>query len=359
MRDCGSIKYIECHGNPYEMGYQYGMQAKQEIAKMFKSDSYKWILSKSAKAKTYVRKLEDNIAKLLPELHEELKGIADGSGQDSYAIMLLNHYPLPDDTHGRCTPIGLVSRDEGVLISKNNDGNPGDKEKHPFVIRRSVPDKGFGLPMIQVTYAGWLSGLDAMNTAGLANVHASVGSVFPRNPCDIDIGLVAYHAMRRSENAKDFKAVLWSFPLSGKGFNILIGDASGWASVIEAAVPLLLERDCNKKFLYATNHYTVECIRNSDGRTPKGKEISTYRLGYLKWVEETNPPENMKDLKNLLSSHDPWAPCGHGGPRIMETLWSIIFNSNTKSVFLADNTPCTNKYARYDLKTADKTRPPA
>ncbi|OGV53519.1 MAG: hypothetical protein A2017_15935 [Lentisphaerae bacterium GWF2_44_16] len=349
MKDCGTVKYVECHGKPYDMGVQYGKQAKREIDKMLKGEAYKWINPRIVEDKKFVCNLKDKLSKLLPNVYEELKGIADGAEQKLDAIMLLNHYNNPVDKVERCTPVGLISKEDGVLISKNNDGAPGEKVKYPFVIRKSVPDKAYGLPMIQVTYAGWLSGLDAMNGAGLANTHGSVGSAFSRCASDIDIRLAGYHAMRYSENIEEFKNSLREFNLSGKGFNILVGDAAGNTLVIEAAVPLLIERAHNQKFLYTTNHYISECIKNSDGRTPKGKEISTYRFGYLKWREESKPPENMKDLKALLSSHEPWAPCRHAGPHVSETQWSMICSAKTKTVFLADNNPCKNKYMKFSI----------
>lgn len=349
MKNCGGIKYIECHGTPYEMGLQFGKQAKREIATMFKGEAYKGIPLKIKNNRKFVAELIGKISEQLPDVYEELKGIADGAGQDIDAIMLLNHNNNHVDKVERCTPVGLVSQEDGVLVSKNNDGAPGDKAKYPFVIRKSVPGKGYGLPMIQVTYAGWLSGLDAMNGAGLASTHGSVGSVFSRCPSDIDIKLAGYHVMRHARTVEEFKNSLRKFNLSGKGFNILIGDASGNTLILEAAVPLLIERAHNKKFLYSTNHYISECIKNSDGRTPKGKEISTYRFGYLKWREESNPPENMKNLKAILSSHEPWAPCRHAGPHVSETQWSMICVTKTKTVLLADNNPCKNKYMSFSI----------
>lgn len=349
MKDCGAVKYIECQGTPYEMGFQYGTQAACEINKILTGSAYKWIGQKIKDDRQFVEKLKSNISKQLPDIYQELKGIADGSGQNPEVIMLLNHYNNPAFSSDKCTPVGFVSAAEGTIISKNNDGAPGEKEQYPFVIRKTVPSKGFGLPMMQVTYAGWLSGLDSMNGAGVANTHGSVGSAFQRHDYDIDIRLAAYNVMRHSENLDNFKSLMRKFPLSGKGFNILVGDASGNTVIIEAAVPLLIERAHNKQFLYTTNHYISECIKDSDGRTPKGKELSKLRLGYLKWVEETTPPENLNDLKKILASHEPWAPCRHAGPHVSVTEWSAIFLTKTGTVLLADNNPCSNEYMEYHI----------
>jgi isopenicillin-N N-acyltransferase-like protein len=349
MKDCGAIKYIECQGSPYEMGVQYGTEAACEINKILAGNAYKWVEQKIKNDRQFVEKLSCNILEQFPYIYQELKGIADGSGQGYEAIMLLNHYNNPRFSSDKCTPLGLVSATDGNIISKNNDGAPGEKEQYPFVIRKTVPSKGFGFPMIQLTYAGWLSGLDSMNGAGLANTHGSVGSAFQRYDYDVDIRLAVYNAMRNSENLDNFKSILRKFPLSGKGFNILVGDAMGNTVILEAAVPLLIERAHNKKFSFTTNHYISECLKDSDGRTAKGKELSKLRLGYLKWVEETAPPENLKGLKKILASHEPWAPCRHAGPHVSVTEWSAIFLTKTRTVLLADNNPCSNEYLEYHI----------
>lgn len=349
MKNCGAIKYIECKGTPYEMGFQYGTQAAAEIAKILNGTAYQWIKLKIKEDHLFIEKLKANISEQLPDVWEEIKGIADGAAQSQEAILLLNHYNNPAFSQDKCTPVALVSDSDGTIISKNNDGAPGEKEQYPFVIRKTLPDNGFGIPMIQVTYAGWLSGLDSMNAAGIANTHGSVGSAFQRHDYDIDIRLAAYNAMRHSENLNNFKLLMRKFPLSGKGFNILAGDASGNTVIIEAAIPLLVERAHNKRFLYTTNHYVSECLKNSDGRTPKGKDLSILRLGYLKWAEETMPPINLNDLKKILASHEPWAPCRHAGPHVSVTEWSAIFLTKSGTVLLADNNPCSNEYLEYHI----------
>lgn len=347
MKNCGSIKYIECRGEPYEMGRQYGKQASAEITQLLASPGYHWIGSKLQREKNFLARLKANLSKLLPEVYEELNGLADGAGHSPDAIILLNYYNNPVEIEEKCTPVGIVSDEDGVLIAKNNDGRRGEKELYPFVIRKSIPNSGSGMAMLQVTYAGWLSGLDAMNSAGVANTHASVGSVFPRCGSDPDIRLAACQAMRHSATAEDFERILREFPLAGKGFNILVGDEAGNASILEAAVPLLIKRPGNQRFLYATNHYVSERLSDCDRRTAEGKARSIYRWGYLKWLEGNNPPENINDLKTVLSSHAPWAPCRHGGAHQAETQWSMICDTGTKTLYLADNHPCRNEYQQF------------
>ncbi len=56
-------------------------------------------------------------------------------------------------------------------------------ENYPYVIRKCTPEKG--IPSIQITFAGWLCGLDALNAAGLATTHGSVGSISVTGECPV------------------------------------------------------------------------------------------------------------------------------------------------------------------------------
>jgi hypothetical protein len=84
-------------------------------------------------------------------------------------------------------------------------------------------------------------------------------------------------------------------------------------------------------------------------RTPQGKVISTYRLGYLDWVSKTNSPESLENIKNILSSHEPWAPCRHGGAHVSETFWSQICLPEERKMFVSPGAPCETKYLEYEI----------
>jgi hypothetical protein len=232
-------------------------------------------------------------------------------------------------------------------VAKNNDGMPGNQFQYPFVVRESEPEKGF--PMLQVTYAGWLSGLDAMNAAGLANTHASVGSVFDKSGNKVDIRLAVYHLMRHCSNVKDFYEKLSDMSLTGKGFNIIAGDVRKTSLIIEAAVPLIASHGLNSKFFYATNHFVTKALMNADARSPQAKLISTYRLGYLDWVLKTSPPESLENIKKILASHEPWAPCRHAGANVSETYWSQICLPEQRKMLVSAGSPCNVGYTEYSL----------
>lgn len=336
------LKFIICSGTPREMGRQYGEQANEEIQRNLELFGQHWY---QEKLQVFSNKVKQTLYSFLPDILEELKGIAEGAKVDFDQVLLTNHVDTFGENVERCTPIILRNSPDGTIIAKNNDSPTN--ENYSFIIRKCAPTKG--IPFIQVTYAGWISGLDCMNAEGLANTHGSVGSIFDKSGSRVDIRLKSYQILHNCRTVDNFLAGLNENPLTGKGFNIAVGDASGNTAMLDAAVPFIAVSNRNKKFDYATNLYKSPGLENSDTRIPSKRDICIYRYGYLKWLEETNPPQNIDDLKKILSCHEPWAPCRHGGVHHSKTEWSMINLIKERKILITDGAPCENKYKEYCL----------
>lgn len=336
------LRYIECNGTSRQMGRQYGEAAREEIRQDIALRSKYW---RNEKLNEIAEKINRVIQRFIPDVLEELEGIAEGADVNLSQVLLSNHV----DTFGdddRCTPVMLRESPEGVIVAKNNDGPA--HEKNPFVIRKCTPDNG--IPFIHVTYAGWLCGMDAMNAAGLANTHGSVGSKFDKSGDRLDIRLYTYHLLRSCRSTAEFVAKLaGNIPLTGKGFSIAVGDKDGGTVMLDAAVPFVAVRDGNRQFCYSTNLYMSPGMENADMRPPEKRHVCVFRNGYLRWVESECPPRNINDVKKILSSHEPWAPCRHGGVHGSVTLWSMINLPQSGKVLLATGNPCCNEYKEYSL----------
>lgn len=332
------LKIVECSGSPREMGRQYGEQAKEEI---------RCNLARFAPAQpeAMLRKMRSNLEKYAPEVLEELNGIAEGSGTDTDAVLAYNHWELNCDDAERCTVMVLRTEDAGILTAKNNDSPAGEDGR--FVIRRGK--SLHGIPFVQVTYAGSLSGLDMVNAEGLCNMHGSVGSRFARPQSPLDIRLRLYQLMQTCRSVAELAEGLRQIPLTGKGFSIGVSDRGGASLFLDAAVPFIAERARNKKFAFSTNLYEAPGFENADMRPPEKRNICLFRNGYLQWVARTAPPENLKQLQKLLSSHEPWAPCRHGGPHGSVTDWSVIAAPRPGKLLVSPGPPCRTPYKEYEI----------
>lgn len=329
------INYLECSGSAFEIGKQYGKQVKAEIHVCL--ETFRRYIDKN-KLPVILRILSQET----PEIIEEFKGIAEGADASFDELLLMNNLPAGDE----CTPLFLKdSLNDGTIVAKNNDASPA--ENLPFVIRKVTPANG--IPFIQLTYAGWLSGLDMMNEKGLASTSGSVGSVFVCPKGAIDIKLKMYQLMRKCESIDEVVLELKKSNLRGKGFAIALGDSSGSTVMLDAAVPVVMERKRDAKFAWATNLYESPGLENADQRPPEKRHICIYRNGYLNWIDQTRQPETLDDIKEILSSHEPWAPCRHAGAHGSRTTWSMICLPLHNKVLISHGQPCVNKYKEYSF----------
>lgn len=347
------IQVIECCGTPRQMGRQYGEQAREAIHHNVELFSRAWHEEEYLGQMGAIRRV---LERELPQVVEEIEGISEGAGIPAERILFMNHVAtLGEDWLDECTALAVADGPDGPIVATNNDGGVSDQppfgtnrgSRAMYVLRRTAPD--MGLPMAQVTYSGWLSGLDAMNAAGLANMHGSVGSRFDKSGPRVDVRLWIYHLMSTCSTTREFIEGMFRGNLTGKGFSIAVGDRSGDTAIVEAAVPLVTCRDRGRQFVYSTNLYASEALRDADMRSADSKPICHYRTGYLRWIEENSPPSSLVDMQKLLSSHDPWAPCRHGGPDLSHTEWSAIALPKSNRLLVSNGPPCQAEYQQFEV----------
>ncbi len=131
------LKVIELSGNGYERGVQHGRALKKEIAELiilWKNDLQR---SMKMNADTFIAHFlaysdfKPAINKYTPDMLDEVKGIAEGAGQnfnDIYAFQLVDEYWVyqdrlwSDSTHHHCSSIGIPAMNgQPAYVSQNMD----------------------------------------------------------------------------------------------------------------------------------------------------------------------------------------------------------------------------------------------
>ena len=349
------IRPVECRGAPRERGRQYGEQAGEAIRQNIE------FLTARSGSRAEIIKIGHSIERLLsrhmPDVLAECEGIAEGARVDLNRLLIMNHAGTPGAEWAQCTPLAVARTDRGPVVAKNNDGHGAPRgdyfaarksAAYVYALRRCAPDRG--IPFIHLTYAGWLCGMDAMNAEGLGNMHASVGSIYDKSGPRVDIRLWSYRLMQQCRTVREFAAGLMEGSLTGKGFSIACADRAGRTAVIEAAVPLVAVRALDEPFVYSTNHFNSPALRQSDQRAPTAKAISVWRYGYLRWTALCNEPKRLADVRRILSSHEPWAPCRHGGAHQAGTEWSMIGLPALGKVMVSNGAPCRAAYQEFAVQ---------
>jgi len=145
------VPVIEASGNPYELGYQHGRQAREAVQKniRFYLDLWRHFGEKKSEViLPQVHKFLPHVEKADSELIEEMKGLAEGAGAQFDHILALNcRYEL---TFGLmkgflpegCTSFGLqpdATLDRHTYVGQNWDYKPG--VEHSCIILRLKQEK--------------------------------------------------------------------------------------------------------------------------------------------------------------------------------------------------------------------------
>lgn len=179
----GGIYYLVLDGKtPFERGYQHGKALKFPISMALRN--FKEWLRSQANIKDPTRMIKDyaestqyiaTVKKEVPDLFEEMRGIADGSGADFNELFVYQSFDelflflqksgSLDHADGHCTTVGVYGRaGKPNMVTHNND-IPTYHEGVGTVLHIKYPDSD--LEILQATFAGQV-GQNGVNNRGVA-----------------------------------------------------------------------------------------------------------------------------------------------------------------------------------------------
>ncbi len=366
-----SAQIIHLSGTPYERGVQHGKQLKPQIAEVFT----KWKASlqqdsgkdASEVIKTFLESTRflNAIQTWTPDIYEEIKGIADGSGQsleDVFAFNLIDEYwahldrvKNENQEKNKCTAVGVAkSSDQPTIVAQNVDIDnymqgyqvllhiQGDKQTPEQYIMSCAGFLGF---------AGMNKNLSLVINA-LTDVNCSVEGL------PVTFVFRGILSKKTAQEALDFV----HYVQHATGQNYLIG-TNKEVYTFEASANRVEEFNPHKrKLVYHTNHSLVnEDIKPWRVETRKKmldgsrKANSNTRLAgvhkFLGKFENKLTAENIKDI--LRSKEDPifpiCVPYREGGGAF--TFSSVVFTlGKDPSAEVTYGEPDKNDYQKHYFK---------
>ncbi|HRI61996.1 MAG TPA: C45 family autoproteolytic acyltransferase/hydrolase, partial [Saprospiraceae bacterium] len=169
------IREVYLSGSGYALGLQHGRQLKTPIGEVVK----KWKTNVESQlnkpADTVVKeffdyaRFDEAIKKWTPELYEEVRGIADGSGQSFHDIMvhnLLDEFWVWQDANEKhhCSGMGVPARDGAPAYIAQNMDLEGYTDGYQVLLRLAKTDKS--PEQLILTYPGCIA-LNGLNEAGI------------------------------------------------------------------------------------------------------------------------------------------------------------------------------------------------
>jgi len=339
------VRTLEVSGSPWEIGQETGETLRDEIRRNLEINDIPDSSAPDGKLSTFKGVLEEH----LPDILEEMRGLADGAGVAPERIYRAN---MPDyntelSVDG-CTNIAFSGGPDGPILGKNNDGgHPPSGEQEPACARLVRPEGGAAL--ISVHFCASVSVGDGMNAHGVAVGHSSVGSVFKQSDRHVPVRLWSYHALKNSRTTGEFVEAMSARPLRGKGYSHLCLDRMGTVRSLETPCPLVQVRDPDHPDgMYCVNRYFLSPLRGADRRTPAKKANADARAELLDRTFESNTGFDTDAMWSLLRSHErPASICGHGetdGDRAdgRHTEYSLVMAPRQGAVFVSHGYACEN-----------------
>ncbi|KAI8942188.1 hypothetical protein NX059_000275 [Plenodomus lindquistii] len=212
--------FVECKGTPYEIGQQHGTAAKAQIGRCI--DFYAGLFLKNCKQTwpqvlQHASRFEEQAKANWPMYHEEICGIADGSGREFLEILAINvrteiNFGLFSDG---CTALAWHTEKRGWL-AQNWDWMSVQKQ-NLIITKITQANKP---TIIQVTEAG-IIGKIGFNSAGVGTLLNAI-RVHGMDPSRLPVHFGLRMALESSSVA-DAVQRLESYGMASSGHILLAG----------------------------------------------------------------------------------------------------------------------------------------
>ncbi|KAF1941929.1 peptidase C45 acyl-coenzyme A:6-aminopenicillanic acid acyl-transferas-like protein [Clathrospora elynae] len=278
---------IECKGTPYEIGYQHGQAAKLQIARCI--EFYACLFLKNCKRRwpqvlEHASKFEQQAKAHWPAYHEEMQGIADGSGRELLEIVALNvrteiNFGLFSDG---CTALAWHT-EKRAWLAQNWDWMTEQKE-NLIITKITQANKP---TIVQVTEAG-IIGKIGFNSSGLGTLLNAIkvhGVDFTRLPVHFGLRMAL-----ESTSVDEAKQKLESFGMASSA-HILLADPT---------TSLGLE---------FTKSTFAHCIPNTAGRVIHANHLLLKHPGETDtvWLEDSlTRVQTMTGIAGKLGNEPSW-----------------------------------------------------
>ncbi|MBS7656890.1 MAG: C45 family peptidase [Candidatus Bathyarchaeia archaeon] len=347
-------------GKPYEIGLSHGKELKAQIRRLYSTWYNGWVKANG------VDEVEKNIERGLPrfealfrndapEVLDEIRGIAEGSGMSYKEILLLNVLEeirlemfYLSNPFG-CTQIavtGDITSNHRLLIGKNEDGGEWNQGEYAHV--KIEPEDGNRF--IMLFQPGRIAAYIGFNEAGLCFSQSSAGVVN-----DIGFGyprLILFRLMmERCSNVEQALDFISAHNYAVAGINLMLADKKANVVLVEKTHSLQAERYPEDGILIGVNVFLTASMRPLWTRkmVPNIKD-SVLRIDRI--LELLVPQKGKIDhetLKMVLRDHANGenSICSHGGWR--PTGSSYVYDPQLLRIQICEGKPCQNEYLEYKI----------
>lgn len=351
------IKMVEITGKPYDRGQEYGVKVRDSIGRLIDmffsiyTETYK--LSKEQvlrRGSKYIPFIED----YSPEIAEEIKGIAEGSGRELQEVtMLVSYYEIYDRLAfgSACTSFaisGKATADGNTYMGQNwdDDLNWYWNGEMPFLLKVK---RDSGPNLLAYTYPGIPAGA-GVNSEGIAlcwnTMHCE----------DHKLGVPTYVILTEVLHQKRIGDALGAIIRADRAesFNFVLADGNGEIYDVEAT-PSDIDIFYSDKYLGHANHFLSTKLSIKKDLIVSFLPDTVVRSNRMnKLLNEKCGSFDLKKATELLKDHTnyPKSICRHPAPGEafqMVTFDSFVIAPAKKEMWLSHGNPCQNVFDRYTV----------
>jgi isopenicillin-N N-acyltransferase-like protein len=342
-------------GSPYEIGFQHGQQASERVEQSV--NNYKMMFMvlggswEEICAET--EKFMPILNRLYPDLVEEMKGVADGSGQEFSAILAINARSelLVNKTRligEGCTSFAVHPEKTGgpTLMGQNWDF-PILQKDSVIILRIEQPGKP---KILMVTEAGIVGKIGFNETGVGICMNAIITDA-------IQSGTPLHIVMRGVLDSWNLSSAMQRVAKSktASSINFIIAQHSVTAVNMEVTPRDFEPTFPRDGFIAHTNH--LLCDRLLSGVTDFGREMGTdsfLRLDRANRLFSEATHINIAKLKEIQRDHYsyPTGICRHldpADPMMIASVFGVVMDLQEKVMYIAPGQPCENEYTSVKL----------
>ena len=360
MINQGLFPIVEVSGTPREIGKTYGAAVKAQIDVSIETYREMFMTYSGVSweaAQKYAATFIPVITEYDPDIMEEIRGVAEGSGYKLEEILALNvrsEIVLQGGLIDGCTSFALTPRvtvNGESWIAQNWDWKIRQRKAYVLLrIHQAAPKPDINL----FTEAGIVGKL-GFNSAGIGVCLNALAS-----DVKLDVPTVPLHIVLRgilnSNTLSDVIAVVGKMPLACCA-NFLVGHSNGEAITIETGPGDFDVIYADEGYVTHTNHFTSHRLAKFKDTGKMAFPDSFLRYGRIKqMLRDCTKPIGLADIQNMLRDHIdyPDGICRHEdqldpeGKR-MGTVFSIIMNLSRRELYITPGNPCDTPYYMYKL----------
>ena len=342
---------MDLSGEPYDRGFKYGEVCKNLVARMIEEQFYQEFSGRLTKDQLlrYARKYEPFIKDYSPEIADELKGMAEGSGRSYEEIIMVN--ALEERSafeHSRCTAFaatGNATRKGETYAGQTWDGIENEWWDGELSLLFKVRRKN-GPDILDYTNPGILA------CAGLNSNGISINwNTVPQK--EMIAGVPSYIIVAEVLKQKTLGEALDAVRRANRAgyFNFVITNETELYDV--EATPSDLDISYSGECIGHANHFVSDMFRSTQNVGVTACSIIRHnRMNRL--LRENRGKIDLETCMSFMRDHVdyPSSICHHPGDDLDPkqrglTLDSWISVPSKREFWIAHGSPCENEFVRF------------